>query len=148
MTTQLELQSALKDAMRAGDDVRKNTLRMALTAIRLAEVEKGKPLDEQGLLQILHKEVKSRRESIAEAQHAGRTDLVSASEAEIVVLESFLPKSLSAEELEALARQAIAEAGASSLREMGQVMKLLMPRLQGRATGDQASQVVRRLLGG
>jgi hypothetical protein len=145
--TKAGLESSLKEAMRSGDTVLKNTLRMVLSAIRLVEVEKGKPIDEQGLVAILHKEVKSRRESIADAQRAGRADLVSASEAEIHILEEFLPKSLSPEELESLARQAIAEAGAVSVREMGQVMKLLMPRLQGRVTGDQASQVVRRLLG-
>jgi len=148
MITKLELNEALKNAMRAGDEVRKNTLRMVLTAIRLAEVEKGKPLDEQGLVAILHKEVKARRESIADAQRANRPDLIQGAEAEITVLESFLPKGLSAEELEAAARQAIADVGATSPRDMGQVMKLLLPRLQGRASGDQVSQAVRKLLGG
>ena len=148
MITKLELENALKDSMRAGDDVKKSTLRMVLSAIRLAEIEKGKPLDEPGLLAVLHKEVKSRRESIADAQRANRPDLIQGAEAEIAVLEGFLPKALAAEELEALVRQAIAEAGATSPREMGQVMKLLVPRLQGRVPGDQASQAVRRLLGG
>ena len=148
MTTKLELENALKDSMRAGDNVKKSTLRMVLSAIRLAEVEKGKPLDEPGLLAVLHKEVKSRRESIADAQRANRPDLILGAEAEIAVLEGFLPKALAAEELDALVRQAIADAGATSPREMGQVMKLLVPRLQGRVPGDQASQAVRRLLGG
>lgn len=121
---------------------------MVLSAIRLAEVEKGQALDEQGLLAVLHKEVKSRRESIADAQRANRPDLIQAAEAEIVVLEGFLPKALPVEELEALVKQAIAETGATSLREIGQVMKVLMPRLQGRVTGDQASQAVRKILGG
>ena len=146
--TKSELENALKDAMRAGDDVRKSTLRMVLSAIRLVEIEKGKPLDEPGLVAILHKEVKSRRESIADAQRAGRMDLISSSEAEIAVLEGFLPKALAPEELEALVRQVISEVGATSPRDMGQVMKALLPRLQGRAGGDQASQAVRRLLGG
>lgn len=148
MTTKLALETALKDAMRAGDDVRKSTLRMVLSAIRLAEIEKGKPLDEPALLAILHKEVKSRRESIADAQRANRPDLITGAEAEIAILEGFLPKAMAAEELEAAVRQAIVEVGATSLRDMGQVMKLLLPRLQGRVTGDQASQVVRKLLGG
>lgn len=148
MTTKLELENALKDAMRASDPLRKSTLRMALSAIRLAEVEKGKPLDEAGLLAVLHKEVKSRRESIADAQRANRPDLILGAEAEIAVLEGYLPKALAAEELDAMVRQAIADAGASSPREMGQVMKLLLPRLQGRVPGDQASQAVRKLLGG
>jgi hypothetical protein len=134
--------------MRAGNEVRKSTLRMVLSTIRLAEVEKGKPLDEAGLIAVLHKEVKSRRESILDAQRANRPDLIEAAEAEIAVLEGFLPQGLSAEELETLVRQAIAEAGAASPRDMGQVMKLLLPRLQGRVPGDQVSQAVRRLLGG
>jgi len=141
-----QLQSDLKDAMRAGDELRKNTLRMTLSAIKLAEIEKRDPIDELGILAIIQKEVKSRRESIADAQRANRTDLVQTAELEIALLEQYLPKALDAAELEALARQAIEEVGAASLREMGQVMKVLMPRLQGRATGDQASQVVRKLL--
>ncbi len=146
MSTKKQLETALTDAMRAGDDLRKRTLRMAISAIRLAEVEKREPLDESNVLGILHKEVKSRRESIEDAQRAGRPDLITAAEAEISVLEEFLPKSLPPDELEALVKEVITEVGATSMREMGQVMKTLMPRLQGRATGDQANQVVRKLL--
>ena len=146
MTTKAQLESDLKDAMRANDDLRKRTLRMALSAIRFAEVENGATLDENAILAILQKEVKMRQEAIAEAQHANRPDLEEASKAEITVLEPYLPKSFSPDELEAHARQAIVDVGATSPQEMGKVMKVLMPRLQGRATGDQASQVVRRLL--
>lgn len=146
MNTKTVLESALKDAMRASDVVRKRTLRMAISAIRLAEVEKGGALDENALLGILHKEIKSRQESIEDARRANRPDLVADSEAEIQILQGFLPQPLSPEELENLARQVIAEVGAASPREMGQIMKQLMPRLEGRATGEQASQVVRKLL--
>ena len=146
MTTKAQLESDLKDAMRANDDLRKHTLRLALSAIQYAEVERGAALDENAVLAILQKEVKMRQEAIAEAQHANRPDLEEASKAEITVLEPYLPRAFSPEELEAQAKQAIAEVGASSPQDMGKVMKVLMPRLQGRATGDQASQVVRRLL--
>ena len=146
MSIREQLESTLKDAMRASDDLRKRTLRMVLSAIRLAEVDKGSLLEDAGVMAILQKEIKSRQESIADAQKANRPDLIEASQAEIGVLETFLPRQLSASELEELARQAIAEVGATSPREMGQVMKLLAPRLQGRATGDQASQIVRKLL--
>ena len=146
MTTTAQLESDLKDAMRANDDLRKRTLRMALSAIQYAEVEGGAALDEKAILAILQKEVKMRQEAIAEAQYANRPDLEEASKAEIAVLAPYLPKSFSSEELESYAKQAIAEVGATSPQEMGKVMKVLMPRLQGRATGDQASQVVRRLL--
>jgi len=146
MNTKTELESALKDAMKAGDAVRKRTLRMALSAIRLAEVEKREPLDESAVLTILQKEVKTRQESIEEAKRANRPDLVAASEDEIQVLQDFLPQPLTPEELENLAREVIVEVGATSPREMGQVMKVLVPRLEGRATGEQANQVVRKLL--
>lgn len=146
MSTKSQLENALKDAMRAGDDLRKRTLRMALSAIRLAEVEKGAAVDDTAVLSLLQKEIKARQESIEDARRANRPDLEQASLAEIAVLQDFLPKQLTSEELEALAKQVIAEVGATSVREMGQVMKVLMPRLEGRAPGDQASQVVRRLL--
>lgn len=133
--------------MKSGDDVRKRTLRMALAAIRFAEIEKGhQTLDESAVLAILQKEIKSRQESIAEAQRANRPELEADTRAEVSVLEVFLPRPFSAEELEAMARQVIAEVGATSPREMGQVMKVLMTRLQGRASGDQVSAVVRTLL--
>jgi uncharacterized protein YqeY len=148
MDLKTKLHDALKDAMRSKDELRKSTLRMVLSAIQLAEVDKGSALDDQGVMAILHKEVKSRRESIADAERAGRPEMIQAGEAEIKILEDFLPKGFSTEELDALALQAIAEAGATTVREMGAVMKILMPRLQGRATGDQASQAVRRHLQG
>jgi len=133
--------------MRAQDDLRKRTLRMALSAIRLAEIESKQTLDDATVMAVLQKEVKSRQEAIAEAKKANRPDLVEAAQAEIEVLQSYLPQPFSAAELEQLAREAIAEAGATSPRDMGQVMKILMPRLQGRATGSEANQVLRRLLG-
>jgi hypothetical protein len=146
METKEQLTSALKDAMRAKDELRKRTIRQTMAAIKQIEIDKRLTLDEPGVLAVVQKEVKSRHEAIADAERAHRPDLVDEARAEIAVLESFLPKGLSPEELEALARQAIVEVGATSPREMGQVMKALMPRLQGRATGDQASQVVRKLL--
>lgn len=146
MNVKAQLESALKDAMRSSDDLRKRTLRMALSTIKLTEIDKGAALDDPGVMAVLQKEIKARHEAIADAERAHRDDLVAASRDEIAVLEGFLPKALTPQELEDLARQAIAEAGAASPAQMGQVMKLLMPRLQGRATGDAASQVVRRLL--
>ncbi len=140
------LQSDLQDAMRHGDETRKSTLRMALTAIKLAEVEKGSHLDEPAYLAVIQKEIKARRETIADAERAHRPDLIPQSEQEIVILQGYLPAALSAEQLEELVKAAISEVGATSMREMGQVMKVISPRLQGRATNDQASQVVRRLL--
>jgi uncharacterized protein YqeY len=148
MTTKEQLQNALKDAMRSGDELRKRTLRMVISAIRLAEVEKQAELDEQSVIAILQKDVKSHQETIAEAKQANREDLVQTAQAEVAVLESFLPQPMPATDLEALARQAITETGANSPSDMGKVMKTLMPKVQGRATGEQVSQTVRRLLQG
>jgi uncharacterized protein len=147
MTTKAELEKSLREAMRTGDVDRKRTLRMALSAIRLGEVEKGVALEEPAVLAILQKEIKSRRESISDAVKAGRPDIAAEAETEIGILEGYLPQPLSPDELEAMARGAIDEVGATSQREMGQVMKVLIPRLQGRADGAQASQIVRKLLG-
>ena len=147
MDIKAQLENDIKDAIRSKDELRKRTLGMALSAIKLAEIDKGGLLDEQGLISVMHKEIKARKESIADAEQAGRSGLIAESQAEISILEGYLPKPFSAEELENLAREAIAEAGATSPQQMGQVMKILMPRLEGRATGNEASQLVRRLLG-
>jgi len=146
METKTQLENALKDAMRAGDDVRKRTLRMALAAVRQAEIDRQTQLDEAAVLAIIQKEIKTRRESIEEARKAGREELAAESEAEIDVLQAFLPKAMSADELRALVAAAIAETGAAGPADMGKVMKVLMPRIQGRAPGDQVSQRVRELL--
>jgi uncharacterized protein YqeY len=148
MTTKTELETSLKDAMRANDDVRRRTLRMALSAIKQVEIDKSQVLDETGIAAILQKEIKSRRESIVDAQRANRPDMIKAAEAEIAVIEGFLPKALSPEELEKLAKLVITELGVTSPKDVGQVMKALLPRLQGRAPGDQVSAVVRKLLQG
>ncbi len=146
MNIQHSLDQAFKEAMKQRDAVAKRTLRMVRAAIKNAEIDRGRPLEEADILAILQKEVKTRRETIAEAQKAGRPQMVADTEAEIAVLQKFLPQPFSEAELEALAREAIAEAGATSPAQMGQVMRLLMPRLKGRADGKQASQMVRRLL--
>ena len=146
MDLKTTLQADLKDAMRHGEETRKTTLRMALSAIKMAEIDRRTQLDEAAMLAVIQKEIKSRRESIDDAQRANRPELISQAEEEIKILQGYLPAALSPEELEILARAAISEVGATTIREMGQVMKVLMPRIQGRATGDQASQTVRKLL--
>ena len=146
METRQKLDAALKDAMRSGDNMRKQTVRMVLSAIKLNEVEKGTPLDEAGVIAILQKEVKSRSESMQDAQKANRPDLAENAQAEAAYLESFLPKQLSPEELADLVRAAIQEVNASTPADMGKVMKVLVPKIQGRAAGNQVSETVRKLL--
>ena len=148
MDTKQKLQQALKEAMRQKDELRKRTLRLALAAIKLAEVEKGAPLDEGALLGIIQKEIKTRQEMIEDARRAGREDLIATAEAEMAVLREFLPPPLDTEALEKLAQETIAAVGAKSMKEMGKVMAALMPKVQGRADGKQVSAIVRRLLQG
>ena len=146
MSIKANIEKDIIDAMRSGQVMRKNTLRMALSAIKLAEIEKGGSLDDAVVLTVLQKEIKSRRETILDAERAKRPDLVADAEAEIALLETYLPTQLSQQELESMAQEAIDEVGATSTREIGFVMKVLLPRVQGRAEGSMVSQVVRQLL--
>ena len=148
MTTSLktQLNDSMKAAMKSGDEVRKRTLRMALAAVKQVEVDKRIELDDTAVMALLQKEIKNRRESLAEAQKASRVDLIEANEAEIKVIESFLPKAMPVEELRALVQSAIAEAGASAPADMGKVMKLVMPKVAGRAPNDMVSAAVKELL--
>ena len=146
MNKKQEIQQALTAAMKARDEDTKRTLRLVMSAIKLAEVESGGELDEARVLSILQKEVKTREDIIAESEKAKRPDLVEAAKKEMDILNTFLPRQMAVEELKALAQEAITEAGAASLRDMGEVMKILMPKLQGRASGSDASKAVRELL--
>ena len=139
--------------MRSGDEVRKRTVRMALAAIKQVEVDqrsnppdKRAELDDTAVINIIRKEVKNRHEALEEARTANRADLVEANEAEIKVLEAFLPKAMPAEELRAIVEAAIAETGSASLTDMGKVMKTVMPKVAGRAPNDMVSAAVRELL--
>ena len=146
MSIKTQLNDSLKDAMKSGDEVRKRTVRMALASIKQVEVDKRVELDDPAVMAILQKEVKNRRESLEEARKANRADLIEANEAEIRVLDAFLPKAMPAEELRALAQAAIEETGATSPADMGRVMKTVMPRVAGRAPNDMVSATVRELL--
>ncbi len=146
MTIKEQLETALKDAMRANDDVRRRTVRMALASIRMTELDKGKALDDPAIMSILQKEVKSRNEAIQEARRAQRSDLENASLAEIAVLESFLPAPLSDAELRDAVKSVMNEINASSPADMGRIIKIVMDRYPFRVAGDRVSQVVRTFL--
>lgn len=146
MTIKTQLNDSMKDAMKSGDEVRKRTVRMALAAVKQAEVDKRIELDDTAVINLLQKEVKNRRESLEEAKKANRADLIEANEAEIKVLEAFLPKAMPAEELRTLVQAAIAETGAASPADMGKVMKVVMAKVAGRAPNDMVSATVRELL--
>lgn len=132
--------------MRSGDEVRKRTVRMVIAAIKQSEVDKQTKLDDVGVVGLIQKEIKNRREAVEEAKKAERADLVTDNEAEIMVLEKFLPEAMPVEELRSLVQAAIAETGAASPSDMGKVMKIVMPKVAGRASGDMVSQTVRDLL--
>jgi hypothetical protein len=148
METRQALENALREAMRARNETVLRTIRMVMSSVKLSDIEKGKPLDEAGIQAVVQKEIKSRRESIAEAEKAGRPDLIANSQAEIAVLEAYLPKQMEESELHELVKAAAAETGAAGPGDMGKVMKAVMPKVQGRAPGDAVSAAVKKLLAG
>jgi len=146
MDLKSKLESDLKDALRASDDLRKRTLRMVIASIKNTEIDHRSKLDDLAVSAIMQKEIKSRREAIVEAEKAKRTDLAQAAQDEISVLEAYLPKAMSEADLQAAAAEVIQEINASTPADMGKVMKILLPRLQGKAPGDMVSKVVKELL--
>ena len=139
----------LKEAMRQQDETAKLTLRSVKSAILEAQksgnFEAG--LNDDDLIQIIGKTAKQRRDTIAEYERVGRDDLASKESAELAVIERYLPRQLSADELEAIVRDVIAETGAQSMRDMGKIMPVAMERIAGQADGRAVNQIVRRLLG-
>jgi hypothetical protein len=148
MDIKTQLSESMKDAMRSGDTLRKNTVRMALAAIKQAEVDKRTTLDEMTVIALLQKEIKNRKEAIEEAKTAGRDDLIKDNQAEIAVLKAFLPEAMSADELREIVKSAIAETGASAPSDTGKVMKVALEKVAGRASGGEVSAIVRALLSG
>lgn len=146
MDMKTRLQQELKEAMRNKDERRKQTLRMVLSAIKLAEVEKGRPLRDEEIWGVIRKEIKARQETAELARQGGRKEVAREAEAEIRLLEVLLPPPLTDDELDAIIDQAIQETGASSMKDMGRVMKVVMERVQGRAEGARVSQRVRARL--
>lgn len=142
-------ESLLKDqmeAMRSHDALRLSVVRMVRAAIANAEIEQGRPLDDAGVLEVIARDAKRHRDTIAEIAKGNRPDLVQKEEAELAILLSYLPRQMSADEVEAHARAAIAQVGAHSPGDMGKVMGVLMPQLKGKADSRMISQVVQALL--
>jgi hypothetical protein len=169
MSLLTQLNDDLKAALKGGADIRKTTLRAVLAGAKQALLDKRQAkakqlskggeltdthtaaldqlaLDDADVLSVLQKEAKARREAIADAHKAHRADLVAAAETELAIIEAYLPKALTRDELVDLTKAAIAEAGATDPQQQGAVMKLLTPRTKGRADGKQVSDLVRELL--
>jgi uncharacterized protein YqeY len=137
----------MRAAMKAREQTRVSTLRMLMAAMKNTQVEKGHELDDDEVVDVIAREAKRRRESMDAFEKGGRAELVEKESAELAVLQTYLPERLSDDELGKLVDEAIAETGATSAKEMGQVMKAVMPKVKGRADGNAVSAVVRARLG-
>ena len=148
MTLTDKVNAEISAAMKAKDAPRLSALRMAKAAIMNKEVEKGRSLDDGEVVQVVTSLVKQRRDSIEQFSKAGRTDLVAKETAEMAVLEEYLPPAASAGDIDAAVAEAIAETGAVSAKDIGKVMKAVMPKLAGKnADGKTINEAVRRTLG-
>ncbi len=144
------LRSDLTDAIRGRDSVRAGTLRMVLTSVTTEEVAgtEARELNDDDVLKVIAKEAKKRREASTAYTGAGRPELAAKEDAELAVIETYLPAQLGDEEIEALVAEAVAETGATGMPQMGLVMKAVQPRMAGRADGGRVAAVVRKVLAG
>ena len=148
MALREKLDEDLKSAMRAKDSLRMNTVRALKSAVKYREIELMKPLDDAGILGVMATEIKRRRDSVEQYRAGNRADLADKEEAEIKILQEFLPQQLTAAEVEARVVEVIARVGAQGPKDMGAVMKALLPDVQGRADGKVVSELVKQRLAG
>ena len=146
MDIHARLQEQMVTAAKAKDKIRLSTVRMLKTALHNKEIDLMRPLNETECMQIVSALVKQRKDSIEQFGRGGRQDLVDKEGAELKILEEFLPEQMSDEDVEALIKKAIAEVGAASVKDMGKVMKVLMPQITGKADGKAAGEKVKALL--
>jgi hypothetical protein len=146
MTLKEQLNEDLKSAMRAGDRVRRDTLRMLLAAIKQVEIDTRSSLNEPEVQVVLQKEAKKRQEAIADYTRAGMPESAAGEGAELAIIEEYLPQQVSEEEIEARAREIIEQKGLSGPKSIGEVMRPLMEEYRGRADGRAVNAIVRRLL--
>jgi len=148
MTLQDRIESAMRDGMRARDERRTQTLRMAMSAAHNRQIELGRALTDEDYVDVLGKQLKQRRESVEAFRAGGREAMAANEEAEAAILAEFLPEPLTEAELEGVVRTAIAETGAASPADLGRVMGRVVPQTRGRADGKALSDLVQRLLAG
>lgn len=142
----VKMQEALKQAMLNKDATRRDVLRMTLSAFKQVEIDERRALSAEDAVMILQREIKKRRDSVDEAQKAGRADVVASESAELGIIETFLPQQLTRDEIAVLVQEAIRQTGAASPKDMGKVMGVLMPQVKGKADGKLVNEVVRDLL--
>ena len=140
------IQEDLKVAMKSGDNRKRDSLRMLMAAFKQVEVDTRAELSEDDTISILMTEAKKRREAIQEMVDAGRTELIEPEEYDLAIIQEYLPRQLTREEIEAVVLDVVTDSGANSLRDMGRVMKTVMERLKGQADGKLVSEIVRAKL--
>ena len=146
MTLKEKIMDDLKKAMKERNEVKVRTLRMVIASIKNWEVENTKEIDDDGMIAVLSKEAKRRKEAIEEYRKAGREDLAKAEEEELKIIESYLPERMSEEEIKELVLKTIEEVKATSPKDLGKVMKVIMPKVKGRADGKLVNEMVRKIL--
>jgi len=148
MSVKERLREDMKTAMKEKNELALSTIRMMISAIKNREIEQIKELDDTETLTVLQKAVKQRLDSAQQYQAAGRLELAQKEEEEIKILERYLPKGLSQEQITTLVKEAIGKSGAASMKDIGKVMGILMPQVKGKADGGQVNAIVKQLLGG
>ncbi len=146
MSLKEKLMLDLKDAMKEKDTIRKNTVQMVRSAILQFEKDNLCELDEEGVLDVIARELKKRRDVLPEYEKSGRDDLIKGISREIEILLTYLPKQLTKEELEVIVSDAVAEVGATSMKDMGKIMAAVMPKVKGRADGKMINAIVKEKL--
>ncbi|MBP3359860.1 MAG: GatB/YqeY domain-containing protein [Clostridia bacterium] len=146
MSLKETLASDLKEAMKNKDVVRKNVVQLIRSGVLQVEKDKKITLDDEGVLDVIAKQLKQRRDSLPDYEKSGREDLIAELKTEMDILMGYLPEQLTREELEAIVKAAVAETGASSLKDMGRIMACVMPQTKGRADGKVINEIARALL--
>jgi uncharacterized protein YqeY len=146
MSIKIALTEALHKAIKEKDDISKNSIRLALSSIKQIEVDKGEELDDISIFGVIQKEIKTRDETIAEALKGDRNEMIPPLEKEISILQKFLPSELTDDELNKIVEKAISELNATSIKQMGILMKNIIEEVQGRASNDRISKIVRSIL--
>lgn len=148
MSLKEQLKEDLKSAMKDKDTVRKNVVQLIKAGVLQIEKDKQVTLDDEGVLDVIAKQLKQRRDSLPDYEKSGREDLISELKREMEVLMGYLPEQLSHEELEEIVKAAVLETGATTVKDMGKVMAAVMPKTKGRADGKEINQIARALLVG
>ena len=146
MSLKEKLSEDLKLSMKEKDTVKKNTVQSMRAAILQVEKDKLITLDEEGVIEVIAKELKKRKDVLPDYEKSGRDDLIKELKAEMDILMGYLPAQLTREELEAIVKEAVAETGASTIKDMGKIMAFVMPKTKGRADGKEINEIARELL--